>query len=596
MEVYAHPMVKNRTLRAYEFDGFVLDLEMRSLRIDSRTLKLNAKAFDLLQLLVKKRGTVVDKNQLLEHVWPDRIVEEGNLSVHIFTLRKMLQGGLPGHNYIETVPGIGYRFVGHVTEVFDRGGEAKFAAAQPGNPSDPDLFDLVVLPFRGHNQEAETGYYATGFTDSLINSLSQLPTLRVLASQTVLRYQGWTGNAQHIGQALGVRALVTGELRKSEERLIIDIELLDVDRGVSWWQRRYSGQAIEIFDIQRSIALEITKQLRGALTGVDKLPVKRPATADVEAYRHFLKGQYWVARRNCANLHKAIHCFQQAIEGDPGYALAYVYLADTFMVLSGWGCAPCDETILSAQRAIEEALAIDSSLAATHASRGFFKIIYRLDWATAETDFRRAITLDPTFVRAYSRYSMLLKHLGRFEESRNITHRAFELDPLSFILYAQWGETYFLERDFEQAVAVANEILPLDPTHGDMSFLIGKSLCELGRFDEALAVLRASAESNPHPDLATQICITLARAGDGEAAQKVLEKLKQRSASEYVEAWNFALMYAGLNEPDLAFTYLDQALEERNAGIYVLRWDPRLDSLREDARFSRIERQIGYPD
>jgi DNA-binding winged helix-turn-helix (wHTH) protein/TolB-like protein/Tfp pilus assembly protein PilF len=596
MEVKAHPMVKNRPVKAYEFDEFVLDLELRSLTIGSRTLKLNAKAFDLLQLLIEKRGTVIDKNRLLEHVWPDRIVEEGNVSVHIFTLRKILNSGLAGRNYIETVPGTGYRFVARVTEVFDRAVGAKFVLPDPGAPIGSEPFELLVLPFRGHDREPETGYYATGFTESLINSLSQLPTLRVLASQTVGRYQGWTGSAQQIGQALGVRALVTGVIDKSDGELIIDIELLDVEQGVSWWRQRYTGQAIEIFNIQRSIALELTKQLRSAHTGVDKLPVKRPATGDLEAYRHFLKGQYWVARRTCANLEKAIRCFQSAIARDPGYALAYIHLADTFMVLSGWGCVPFAETILPAQRALEQALAIDRSVAATHSSHGFFKIVYRIDWASAEADFRRAIALDPTFVRAQNRYSMLLKHLGRFEEARKLIHRAFALDPLSFILYGQLADTYFLSRDFEQALGIANEILPLDPVHGDMSFLIGKTLCELGRFDEALAVLSASDRSDPHPDLATQICITHARAGDAPAARTVLEKLQQRSVSEHVEAWNFALMHASLHEPDLAFAYFDRALEERNVGIYLLRWDPRVDSLRDDVRFSRIERQIGYPD
>lgn len=589
-------MVKPRTVKSYEFDRFVLDLELRSLTRDSRTLKLNAKAFDLLQLLVEKRGTVVDKEQLLERVWPDRIVEEGNLSVHIFTLRKLLQRGRSGHNYIETIPGAGYRFVARVTEVFEQAIAAKFARDKRDDMIATEPFELVVLPFRSRDDDAESGYYAAGFTETLINSLSQLPTLRVLASQTVLRYQGWTGSAQQIGQALGVRALITGEIGKAKGDLIVDIELLDVDQGLTRCRHRYQEPAIEVFNIQRTIALELANELRGVLTGADNLSAKRPATTNVEAYRHFLKGQYWVAHRTCVNLEKAIRCFQEAIALDPGYASAHVQLADTYIMFSGWGCAPCPQTILPAQRAIEQALAIDSSLAATHSSRGYFKIIYRIDWAGAEADFRRAIALDPTGVRAYSRYAMLLKFLGRFDDSRKIIHRAFELDPLSFILHAQLGDTYFLGRDFEQVLVVANEILPLNPTHGDISFLVGKSLCELGRFDDALAVLTASAESNPHPDLAMQICITLARAGDIKVARAELEKLKQLSISEYMEAWNFALMHANLNEPDLAFSYLERALEERNVGIYMLRWDPRADSLREDPRFSRIERQIGYPE
>lgn len=592
-------MTQTHPPKAYQFDGFVLDPDLRSLTIGSKPLKLNAKAFDILHLLVEQHGTVVDKEQLLADVWPDRIVEEGNLSVHIFSLRKLLKSENPNADYIETIPGTGYRFRGRVSRIEEGPENTRNATALPAAAAvSRESFDLIVLPFRLDHTSSDSSYFADGFTKSLIGSLSRLPHLRVLSSDTAFHYKDSAAAPQLIGQALGVDAVVTGKIESRNNDLTIEVGVVNtmgttLDTG-EFWNGRFSGSAFDVFKIQEAITLGLAEQLRLRLSGKDKQALTLHATSNPEAYRHFLKGQYFLSLRKAHHVRKAAEFFHQATVLDPDYSLAYACLADSYMLLSAYGWEPCSQTILTVQRAIEQAQATGPGLATTHSSRGLFKIVYRIDWQSAENDFRRALELDPTSPRTCSRLATVLEWKGDFLQARELINRALEIDPLSFYLYVMLQDSFYLTRDYDRAVAIAQEVLALKQDEYANLYSIGKNLSHLGQHEEALGFLERAYQLEPHPDIVTEVCLTLVRAGRIADARAKHRELQQIARSRYVEALDHALVQAAFGEPDQAFNYLDLALEERSYHLFFVKWDPRFDSLRSDERFAQVLRQIGY--
>lgn len=584
------------SVKAYRFDGFTLDLDLRSLAIGSQALKLNSKAFDILHLLIEQHGKVVDKEQLLDHVWPNRIVEEGNLSVHIFSLRKILKSGDPRADFIETVPGTGYRFRGRVTPIAETTGDRlKLAIASPPRAvASSETFDLVVLPFRRNNNSNDSSYFADGFTNSLISSLSRLPRLRVLSSDTAFHYKDSPATPQQIGQALGVDAVVIGQLEHKESEFSLKVELHNSVAPEVLWQASFLGSAFEVFRVQEAITLGIAEQLRLRLSKKDRRAVTSHATDNPEAYRQFLKGQHFLSLRKAHEIRKAAGFFRQATSLDPDYSEAFAGLADCYMLLSAYGAEPPSQTILAAQRAIEQARATGPDLPSTHSSYGQFKIVYRIGWPTSEGDFRRALELDPASSRTCTRLSAVLGWKGDRSSSRELLERALEIDPLSFYLYGLLQESFFLSRDYERAVTIAHEVLAVVPDEYTTLFSAGKNLSHLGQHDEALHFFEKAYRLEPHPDIVMEVCLTHLRAGRTEAARAKYRELQQIARTRYVEALDHAMIYAGFGDPDQAFNYLNLALEEQSYQLYHVKWDPRFDSLRGDKRFAHVLGQIGY--
>lgn len=589
-------MANTPPVKSYQFDGFTLDVELRTLTIDSKPIKLNAKAFDILHLLIEQHGKVVEKEQLLARVWPDRIVEEGNLSVHIFSLRKILQSENPNADYIETIPGTGYRFRGRVSG-FSEGtdNERNIAVSTPVlTTAARESFDLIVLPFRLEHTSSESTYFADGFTNSLIGSLSKLPHLRVLSSDTAFHYKDSSAAPRQIGQALGVDAVITGKIESRDNEFTIDVAVVNTLGTEAFWNAQFSGSAFDVFQIQEAITLGIAEQLRLRLSKKDKQALTLHATSNPDAYRNFLKGQYFLSLRKAHHVRKAAEFFRQATVLDPDYSLAYACLADSYMLLSAYGWEPCSQTILAVQRAIEQAQATGPGLATTHSSRGLFKIVYRIDWQSAEDDFRRALELDPTSPRTCSRLATVLEWKGDFLQARELINGALEIDPLSFYLYVMLQDSFFLTRDYDRAVAIAQEVMALKQDEYANLYSIGKNLSHLGQHEEALRFLERAYQLEPHPDIVTEVCLTHLRAGRIDDARAKHRELQQIASSRYVEALDHAMVHAAFGEPDQAFHYLDLALEERSYHLFFVKWDPRFDSLRSDERFAQVLRQIGY--
>ncbi|HKC62642.1 MAG TPA: winged helix-turn-helix domain-containing protein, partial [Pyrinomonadaceae bacterium] len=320
-------MEKLKEMRAYTFGPFLLDETMRRLSRGGEVVHLTTKLFDILLLLVKNHGQVVTKENLLSEIWPDSFVEENNLTVAVSALRKLLGETPKEHVYIETVPKQGYRFVALVNETIE--GSAPHNSFERNQASSEILIkeneptiSLAVLPLVNTNNDSEIDYLSDGIAESIINCFSKLPRLKVMAYSTVARYKGQDVDPRRAGRELGVRAVLRGNIRHLGDRIVIGMELIDVNDGTQLWGEQYKLQFSNIFEVQEKIINEVSNNLFLRLTLEEKRQLRPDRTVNSEAYRHYLKGRYFMGKRTVSNIMKGIEYFYKAIGEDEDYAQA----------------------------------------------------------------------------------------------------------------------------------------------------------------------------------------------------------------------------------------------------------------------------------
>lgn len=587
------------TKRVYEFETFRLDIGERLLLRKGQTVPLTPKVFDTLVALVQKSGHVVGKDELMNQVWADSFVEESNLTQNIFVLRKVLGENLDGRSYIETVSKLGYRFVASVRELADDNDDlAAEKHIGPGIVSkaavDDVLNSLAVLPLTNASENPDAEYLSDGITESIINSLSQLPQLRVMARSTVFRYKGKDVDPRQVGQALGVRAVLAGRVLQVGDSLIVRTELVDVANGWQLWGEQFNRRLADILGLQEEIAREISEKLRIKLTGEEKRRLAKRYTDDSEAYRLYLKGRYYWNKYTMEGLTKAIEYFNQSIELDRSYALAYAGLADAYYRLSN-AYLPPKQTMPKARAAAMKAVEIDDTLGEAHASLGLIKMYHDWDWAGAEREYKRAIELDPRSPLGYHRYGTYLQLLGRSDESNASFERARQLDPLSLLVNSLLALGLCVSRQYDRSIEQYQKTLDMDPNYLQARFGIGMAYEQKGMYKEAIAAYQtARILSDAGAELLASLGYAYAVSGQKREAEAVIADLKKRSKQDYVPPYNIAEIYAGLGEKGLALEWLERAYDERSERLTWLKIDPRLDSIRSDARFRNLMQRVGF--
>src|ERR1700687_5602590 len=430
------PLKSGRTV--YEFGPFRLDQSERVLRRGGKDVPLTPKVFDTLIVLVESAGRLVTKESLLVEVWPDTFVEEANLSVNIATLRKAL-GEIAGeHQYIQTISKRGYRFVANVVEVES---ESRIVVMREPRPalianeeSATDLpqcsNSLAVLPFDNRSADPNAEYLSDGLTESIINRISQLQSIRVVARNTMFSYKAKEVDPQKVGRELGVRSVLSGRILQLGDRLIIRAELIDVSNGWQIWGDQYHRKVSDILAVQEEISEVISAKLKVQLTREEKDRLGKRYTENVEAYRFYLKGRYHWNKFHPSSLRRTIEYFEQAIEIDPTYALAYAGLADSYYRLSNV-YAPTRDAMPKAKAAAMKALEIDETVSEAHAALGLIRMFYEWDWLGAREEFARAIEINPNNATAHKRFGLYFNLFERFEEAMQELGLAFAMDPLS---------------------------------------------------------------------------------------------------------------------------------------------------------------------
>jgi serine/threonine protein kinase/tetratricopeptide (TPR) repeat protein len=452
---------------------------------------------------------------------------------------------------------------------------------------------LAVLPMVNASADTSTEYLSDGITESLINSLSQLPKLRVMSRSSVFRYKGRETDPQVVGRELKVQAVLVGRLVQRGEDLSISAELVDARDNTHIWGEQYNRKLADIQAVQEDIGREITDKLRLKLTGEQKKSLARRQTQNTEAYQDYLKGRYYWNKRTAAGLKTAIEHFNAAIAKDPTFALAHAGLADSYAVLSTFAAVPPRECMPKARAAALKALEIDETLGEAHAVLAEVKVLYDLDWAGAEREFKRAIELNPGYATAHQWYALYLARIGRFNEALAEIKRAQELDPLSLIINTLVGYVFYESRRPDQAIEQLRQTLAMDPSFAFAHSVLGRTYTEKRMYPQAIAEFRTAlkfAEENP------QSIAGLGRAyaelGSQAEAQKILNELLARSKRDYFPAWAIATVYIGLGDKDRALQWLGKAVEERGEYVVWLKTDPVYDPLRSDPRFRDLLRRL----
>jgi serine/threonine protein kinase/Flp pilus assembly protein TadD len=455
---------------------------------------------------------------------------------------------------------------------------------------------LAVLPLFNASDDANAEYLSDGITESIINSLSQLPKLKVVPRSTVFRYKFKEVDPQEVGRELGVRAVLAGRVLLRGEYLIIKTELVDVARQSQLWGEQYRRKMTNIFTLQEEIAEEISEKLRLKLTGAEKKRLVKRYTENTEAYQVYLKGRYYVtAKRTEEWIRKGIECFQQAIDIDPNYALAYVGLADAyaFLASSTGGWAPHD-AYPKAKAAALKALELDDSLGEAHSSLGFFRLLYDWNLIEAEREFKRAIQLSPNYANAHDGYAFYMKARGRHAEAVKECTLVQQLDPLSPFAYVSLGWVYYFAHDFDQTLVQGRKALELDEHFTFAYWSMGLAFLQQGKKQEAITALsKAFTFSSGGLAFAAHLGYAYALAGKHAEALEVLNEMEELGREKYVSAYYFAIVYLGFGDLERVFQWLEKAYEERSGFLVFLAVEPMFDSLREDPRFLDLLNRIG---
>jgi len=473
---------------------------------------------------------------------------------------------------------------------------AWFAVLRPRGGA---IDSLAVLPFVNSRTDPSTEYLSDGITESIINNLSQLPTLRVMARSTVFRYKGKEADAQKVGQELGVGAVLTGRLLERGDTLIVQTELVDVSKGTQLWGAQYNRRAGDLLTVQEDISREISERLRLRLTSEEKTHLTKRPTTNNEAYQLYLQGRYWGYKRNPEALQKGLQFFQQAVDTDPRYALAYVGIADSYSLLAFFGVGdtvPPREAMPKAKAAALKALELDPTLGEAHASLGFVLTNYDWDFPAAEKEFKRAIELNPAYPQAHSFYAVHLTAVGRMEEAIAELHRGLELDPFVLIIHHYLARTLYYAQRKDEAIAEERRILEMDPNFFPAHNLLGMMLLEKGEKEEGLAELRKALELS-HGALISLANLGYAQGVTGQRAEavKTLEHLSELSRQRYIPSYYFAIVYAGLGQKDQAFAWLEKAYQERSNYVVFLKVIESMAPLRSDPRLQELVGRIGPP-
>lgn len=570
--------------KVYEFGEFRLEGAQGRLLQNGQPVSLKPKILDLLLFLVQQRGQLVKKDDLMREIWPNTIVEENNITVSISALRKVLGEDL-GRQFIETVPRRGYRFVADVVEIADQEAES----------GETPIDSLAILPMQNPTYDETADYLSEGITESIINTLSQIPKLRVLACSTVFRFKGKDVDPQEVGLRLKVRAVMLVRVIQLGDKLVIRSQLVKVSDGSQIWGDQYQRSSDDLLAIQGEIAKAISESLKIKLSQQELVRLTKPVTDNTEAFHLYLRGRYFWNKYGKEWVLKAIEAFKQAIAIDSNYALAYCGMADAYFRLSNLHMPP-REVMPKAKEAALKAIEIDENLAEAHSSLGLLRVYYDHDWVAAEHEFKRSLELSPELILSHQRYGSYLSFMGRFEESIKHYEHALELDPFSLHVNMNLATNYYLMGDSERAVNHLEKTLELDPDYMPTHFVLACTYIQQGRLADAIAEFQSIYKHDEKAYLAMGFMgYAHALAGQKAEAENLLSILKDISLRDYVSLYSMVVIHLGLGRMERVFELLDQLYEECNDWLVWLKVSPELQPLHGDPRFKNLLARVGFP-
>lgn len=451
-------------------------------------------------------------------------------------------------------------------------------------------------PFGQPFGDPDEEYFVDGMADALRQHLEVISALRVVSRTSSMYYQGSGKPLPEIARQLNADAVVEGSVLRSENRVRINVELIQTASDTHVWGGSYDRDLKDIFVLQAEVAQKIADEIRATLSPPARARLARRYTPDPYAYLAYSKGRFFWNRRTEEDLKRAIGYFQQAIEKDPNYALAYDGLADCWLPLGWYSYMAPSKTFPYAKVAVTKALALDDSLAEAHTSLAFVTLYYDRDWTNAEREFRRAIELNPNYANGHHWYAEFLSLVGRHEEAIAESERARELDPLSDIINTWVGSRYFFARQYDKAIEQYRNAVEMDPGFVPVHLVLGEALEQKHMYREAIMELeKAVSLSGGSPVYMASLAHAYGVAGRRGQAKKLFDELGNLSQQRYVSSYDLALALLGMGETNKAFALLTRAVDGRSPRAAFLGVDPRFDGLRSDARFKELMIRIGRP-
>nr|MBA3633406.1 tetratricopeptide repeat protein [Acidobacteriota bacterium] len=459
-----------------------------------------------------------------------------------------------------------------------------------------NIESIAVMPFVNESGNADNEYLSDGMTESLISSLSQLPKLSVKARSSVFRYKGKDVNPQTIGNELDVQAVLFGRVIQRAEQLILSLELVDVRTENIIWSEQYNRKQTDLVSLQSEIARDVSNKLRAKLSGADEQKVAKNYTENTEAYQLYLRGRYHWNKRTAKDLLKSVEYFNQAIEKDPNYALAYAGLADSYVLFSGYNVTSPNEAYPKARTAAMKAIEIDETLAEAYTALAQIKFSYEWNFAASERDFKHAIELNPNYPTARQWYGEFLSIVGRLDEALVQMKRAQELDPLSLIINKELALVLMDKREYDGAIEQLLKTIEIDSSFAPAHTDLGLVYAQKQMYQEAISEHQKAINLDPENAFAlSNLGYTYAKSGRKDEARKVLNQIQELSARRYVSPLDIASIHAGLGEKDEAFELLKKAYKQHDDDLLFLKIHPPMESLSSDPRFQDLLRRIGLP-
>jgi TolB-like protein/tetratricopeptide (TPR) repeat protein/DNA-binding winged helix-turn-helix (wHTH) protein len=634
---------------SFEFDPKTGELRKHGLRV-----RLNGQPVEMLTMLLEQPGQLVTREALQERLWPANtyVDFEQSLNAAIKRLRAALGDCADAPLFIETLPRRGYRFIAPVIppagDVSRPGSSYREPAALQPDVLQPDVLQpdipkpvpwrpvrwrlfiltaaavallvllftigtnpsgvsdtlrtlilsgkirsLAVLPLVNLSRDSEQDYFVDGMTDALREGLEGISSLRVISRTSSMHYRGSNKPLREIARELNVDAVVDGSVLIWGERVRINVELIHAGMDRHIWSNSYEGDLRDVFILQASVARKIADEIRVTLTAPDRARLTRVRTADPDAYRAYSEGRFWSNKRTEEDLKKAIGFFQQAIDKDPNYALAYDGLADCWIPLGWYGFVAPSEAFPRARDAITKALSLDDSLAEAHTSLAFVTAYYDRDWAGADREFRRAIELNPNYANGRHWYAEFLSLVGRHAQAIAESQRARELDPLSSIIDSWVSSRYYFARRYEDAIKEGRNAVDMSPDFAPAHLVLGHAYEQKGMLREAVAEFETASRLAAGSMYSASLAHALAGAGRRSEALNLLEVLMTTAKRRFVSSYDLAICEMGMGNREQALDLLNAAVQEHSPRVAFIGVEPRFDELRADRRFAALLRSLG---
>jgi TolB-like protein/DNA-binding winged helix-turn-helix (wHTH) protein len=602
------------TVRIFRFGAFAVDVRTGELTSAGRRTPLREQPLQLLLALLERPGELITRDELTRRLWPaDTFVDfDRGLNKAMNHLRDALSDSAEHPQFIETLPRKGYRFIAPVTQ--DPQDVEQAADGAPPTPSRtrvwlavaagvvaaigiaiaadvrgprswmasrraaPHITSLAVIPLENLSDDPEQDYFADGMTDALITDLAKTGSLRITSRTSVMRYKGTKRTIKDVGRELDVDAVVEGTVTRSGSRVRITAQLIQVSTDMHLWAETYERDVSEIFELQRSVAMDIARRVNVVVRPLDRARMVQP-----EAYGLYLKGRYAFYQYTSQGWQRAIEHFNRAIERDPTFAAAYAGLADTYLVAGAYDAIPADEALTRGKAAAARALELDEGLARAHYALATAYTWYDWDWGNAEREFRRALELNPNDALGRNWHGGYLSLRRRHDEAIGEHERARDLDPLSSIVNANLTRALYWARRYDEAIAQARRTREMDPRFSVALFWLEGSLRHQGLFHEAVELRQLVST----PEQAQIIARTFERGGFNALLREGGERFRKSGAPVIA-----ARCYAQIGEKEEALALLEACALRRCSSLVNVIVEPDFDVLRAEARFQQLVRKV----